>query len=123
MLDSGVWTELISKSDEWDVHFAVPVVVVQEAVSVVRRKWQKIRGAVAKEALAELGLAESQQSILEHIGAKIARYPDDQSGRLEEYFAEVVPIPESVDILEIAQRAIDDRAPFPGEPRMACVTR
>ena len=102
MLDSGVWTELISKSDEWEVQFAVPV-VVREAVRVVGRKWQKIRGAVAKQALAEMGLAESHQSMLEDIDAKIARYPNDLSGRLEEFFAEVVPIPESVDILEIAQ--------------------
>ena len=79
MLDSGVWTELISKSDEWDVQFAVPVVVVREAVRVVGRKWQKIRGAVAKQALAEMGLAESHQSMLEDIDAKIARFPNDLS--------------------------------------------
>ena len=84
------------------MQFAVPV-VVREAVRVVGRKWQKIRGAVAKQALAEMGLAESHQSLLEDIDATIARYPNDLSGRLEEFFAEVVPIPESVDILEIAQ--------------------
>ena len=79
MLDSGVWTEMISKSDEWGGAVRGPVVVVREAVRVVGRKWQKIRGAVAKQALAEMGLAESHQSLLEDTDATIARYPNDLS--------------------------------------------
>lgn len=63
LLRSDVWSQLISKAAEWDLHFAIPSVVQQEALSVVRRKWQKVRDAVAKQTLVnEMGLAATCQS-------------------------------------------------------------
>ena len=58
------------------------------------------------------GLTEVQQSMLETIDAKIAAYPSDLRDRLEEMGAEIVPPPPEIDLMEVAQRAIDGRAPY-----------
>jgi hypothetical protein len=51
LLHAGAWPELISKAGEWDLHFAIPAVVEQEAASVVRRKWRKVQRVVASQTL------------------------------------------------------------------------
>jgi hypothetical protein len=110
MFRSRDWDELLSKAEDWDLRIALPEVCLQEAISVVRRKWTEKRGQIKKIHVNELGLGE--QGILDEIDSKIAGYEDALKTRLTEIGAEIVPIPESVEILDVMQRAIDRRAPY-----------
>jgi hypothetical protein len=105
--------ELIGKAADWDLRFAVPEVCILEAISVVGRKWSAQRDKVAGLAVGEFGLSESQQQWIEAINSKINRYEDAIRARLAEIGAEIIPVPDSVGLLDVAQRAIDRRKPFP----------
>ena len=110
MFRSRDWDDLLSKAADWDLRIAVPEVCLREAISVVRRKWTEKRGQLKKIHVNELGLDE--QGILDEIDSKTAGYEDALKTRLTEIGAEIVPIPESVGMLDVMQRAIDRRAPY-----------
>jgi hypothetical protein len=113
MLRNRDWLELIAKAAEWDLRFVVPEVCVVEAINVVRRKWvDDVRTALAKLKLGEFGLAESQQAMLEVIDTAIGGYADALRTRLTEIGVEVVGVPDSVDWIDVVQRASDRRAPY-----------
>jgi hypothetical protein len=113
MLRSRDWQELLSKRTDWDLRFAVPEVCLMEAISVVRRKWLLQRPAVAKLEVGEFDLSASQQDMLAAIDKKMEGYEGALRARLAEIGAEIIPIPESVRIVDLVQRAIDRRAPYP----------
>ncbi|NOQ62091.1 PIN domain-containing protein, partial [Mycolicibacterium fortuitum] len=113
MLRSAEWVELIEKAADWDLRFAVPEVCLLEAISVVGRKWRAQRDKVAGLAVGEFGLSESQREWTESINRKIDGYEDDLRARLAEIGAEIVQIPDSVSLLDVARRAINRRKPYP----------
>jgi PIN domain len=80
---------------------------------VVRRKWvDEVRTPLAKLKLGEFGLAESQQEMTAVIDAAIDGYADALRARLAEIGVEVVGVPDSVDWLDVVQRASDRRPPY-----------
>ena len=82
-------------------------------VDVVRRKWKAQRSDIAKLPIGEFGLADSQQEWLRVIDTKILGYEDALRARLSEIGAEIVPIPRSINVLDLVRRAINRRKPFP----------
>ncbi|MBI3214729.1 MAG: DUF4935 domain-containing protein [Mycobacterium sp.] len=113
MLRSRDWTDLLAKADDWGLRFVVPEICFLEAVSVVQRKLLEQRVALAKLQGDELDLAATQRQLLEAIDGKIAGYGDALRARLAEIGAEIVPVPDTVSLLDVAKRAIDRRAPYP----------
>ena len=113
MLRSAEWVELIEKAADWDLRFAVPEVCLLEAINVVGRKWRAQRDKIAALAVGEFGLSESQQEWMGSISRKIDAYEDELRARLAEIGAEIVQVPESVGLLDIARRAINRRKPYP----------
>src|SRR5690242_13027433 len=91
LLRSHDWIELISKSADWDLRFAVPEVCLLEGVSVVHRDWLEKRAGVEKLRVGEFGLAESQQEWLAAIDKKIDEYEGALRARLADIGAAIVP--------------------------------
>ncbi|MEB3905696.1 hypothetical protein OSH39_12680 [Mycobacterium ulcerans] len=104
--------ELIEKAPQWDLRFAVPEVCLLEAVADVPREWRKRRSEVAKLAVGEFGLTQSQNEWLDVIDRKIDGYEEALGARLADIEADIVPIPEGVNLRDIVQRAIDRRKPY-----------
>jgi hypothetical protein len=116
-LRSTDWTRLIDSASEWGLRFAIPAVVELETLNDVRRAWEDKRDAVTKLKISGFGVDEAKQAIIDGIEARTDRYADELHERLDEIGATVIPVPEFVDVMEIAQRASGRRAPYTGTAR------
>jgi PIN domain-containing protein len=99
-LSSPAWTGLINTASDWGLHFRIPAVVELETVNNVRRSWQEKRNKVVNLKIAGFGVDESKQAIIDGIDARIERYADELRDRLLEIGAQVIPVPDSIDVME-----------------------
>ena len=111
-LRSEGWVRLFDKKSDWDLRFIAPSVVEMESVKVVRRNWRKIRDRVVALKVDRFGATSEKQSMLAAIHAGIDGYETELRNRLSELGADIVDPPESINILALASRAADRRAPY-----------
>jgi hypothetical protein len=110
--DKG-WSDLTSRAKKWDIRIAVPWVVVEEASNISSRDWwEDGRKKFESLKLSDLGLGGEKGQLRNKIDAAVRRYSDDLCHRLAEICADVVPIPEDVDLENLVMRAIRNRAPY-----------
>ncbi|MDI6872447.1 MAG: PIN domain-containing protein, partial [Bacillota bacterium] len=113
-LDSGEWTDLHARVDDWQLRFLVPEVVLLETVNVVRRKWRPERTRLEQLAgwTQGFGMRDELQAILAAADNRDADYEVSLRSRIDELGAEIVPLPATIDHLGIARRASERRAPY-----------
>ncbi|MEV0773581.1 PIN domain-containing protein [Nocardia salmonicida] len=112
-LQNRTWQSLVEHRDDWDVRIVVPEVAVMEAAKNVPVKWASTRNELPlPKKFREFGHEGTLQAVLDEVDAQIGRYADDLDERLTAMGAEIVAPPAAADLMGIARRAAEARAPY-----------
>ncbi|MGW6728716.1 PIN domain-containing protein [Nocardia sp. NPDC055029] len=112
-LQNPTWQSLVEHRDDWDIRIVVPEVAVMEAAKNVPGKWASTRDKLpAPKTFREFGHEGTLQAVLDEVDAQIGRYADDLDERLAAIGAEIVAPPAGADLMGIARRAAEARAPY-----------
>ncbi|MFI7524539.1 PIN domain-containing protein [Nocardia salmonicida] len=117
-LRDKTWQSLISQCAEWGVRLVVPEVAVMEAIKNVRARWaEKCSEIPNVRGFKAFGHDETLQGVVDDISSRIASYETDLHARLAEIGAEITAPPKDVDLMDLARRAAEGRAPFGAKDR------
>lgn len=115
-LSRDEWNLLAKHMEEWHVRLLIPEVVLVETINVAPRRWVELKEKFADAKIADLGIQDDVDAVLQRIQERIDSYEESLRSRLSDLGAEVIPIPD-IPHLSIAKRASDRRAPYQGKSK------
>ncbi|MFE3029569.1 PIN domain-containing protein [Nocardia tengchongensis] len=106
------WLALVENRENWGgMQIVVPEVVFMETVNVVRRMWSEQSSLTAKLKVWDFGLKDQQDAMITEINRHSDEYEQWLRDHLDQIGVTIMPTPQ-VDLLEIARRASQQRAPY-----------
>lgn len=112
-LERAEWGSLIEHAADWGVRIILPEVVVMETVNKVKAAWRGTSGELVKLKLGTFDVAHHIEAITSTIADHSESYEDWLRGYCNDKGIDVA-LPPAVDLMDIARRASEGRAPFKG---------